>query len=317
MKKNFSAFFVSRTELLDWINSLLALNYTKVEQVSTGAALCQVFHNIYPGSVRMSRVKFNARTEPESIHNFKILQDAFAKMEVDKHIDVDRLVKGKYQDNLEFLQWMKRFHDMHNNGQPYDPIAHRKEATASDTKAKAASSAPANAASPAPQAKKEKPEPAAAAAGAAATTTTAATAAVVKEKKGAATAEPTKENLPPKKGLSSGPAKRPAAGTAASAGTAATAAGAGATTGSSAPVAAAQAQIAAAQAEEKIRSLTETVAELTLAKAGLEKERDFYFGKLRDMEILCQTRPEAEQQEPLLKQIFAILYATEEDFVQV
>ncbi len=27
------AFFVSRSELLDWLNNLLSLNYTKVEQV--------------------------------------------------------------------------------------------------------------------------------------------------------------------------------------------------------------------------------------------------------------------------------------------
>jgi len=39
---------------------------------------------------------------------------------------VDKLVKAKYQDNLEFLQWMKRFFDIKYNGQPYDSVGRRK-----------------------------------------------------------------------------------------------------------------------------------------------------------------------------------------------
>ena len=46
---------------------------------------------------------------------------------------------------------------------------------------------------------------------------------------------------------------------------------------------------------------------------GLEKERDFYFGKLRDIEILLQAYAGPEKE--LSKQIFDILYATEDDFV--
>lgn len=32
------------------------------------------------------------------------------------------------RDNLEFLQWIKRFWDQHYGGQPYDPVARRKGA---------------------------------------------------------------------------------------------------------------------------------------------------------------------------------------------
>ena len=35
-------------------------------------------------------------------------------------IEVNKLVKAKYQDNLEFLQWMKGFHDRSYSGQDYD-----------------------------------------------------------------------------------------------------------------------------------------------------------------------------------------------------
>ena len=55
------------------------------------------------------------------------------------------------------------------------------------------------------------------------------------------------------------------------------------------------------------------------AIAGLEKERDFYFSKLRDIELLIQTaveeNPELEKADNgLVKEIQAILYSTEEGF---
>jgi RP/EB family microtubule-associated protein len=42
------------------------------------------------------------------------------------------------------------------------------------------------------------------------------------------------------------------------------------------------------QMEKKIQELQHTIAELKLTVDGLEKERDFYFGKLREIELLVQ-----------------------------
>lgn len=42
---------------------------------------------------------------------------------------------------------------------------------------------------------------------------------------------------------------------------------------------------------------------------GLEKERDFYFGKLRDIEVLCQEGDSPGT--PLSDSVLKILYATE------
>ena len=35
-------------------------------------------------------------------------------------------MKAKYQDNLEMVQWIKRYFDLNYNGAPYDALAKRK-----------------------------------------------------------------------------------------------------------------------------------------------------------------------------------------------
>lgn len=70
-----------------------------------------------------------------------------------------------------------------------------------------------------------------------------------------------------------------------------------------------------------IIDLNKQISELKLTVDGLEKERDFYFGKLRDIEIMVQEELDAAEQEqpghvelPIMKEIQAILYSTEEGF---
>ena len=75
---------VSKRELLDWINSLLGLQYTKVEQACTGAAYCQILDALYPGKVPLSKVNFKATHDFEYVANFKIVQSVFAKCGIDK-----------------------------------------------------------------------------------------------------------------------------------------------------------------------------------------------------------------------------------------
>lgn len=63
---------------------------------------------------------------------------------------------------------------------------------------------------------------------------------------------------------------------------------------------------------QQVEELNSQLAEMRLTVQGLEKERDFYFGKLRDIEMLCQ---EEEESGPApVQKMLDILYATEEGF---
>lgn len=44
----------SRTDLLAWLNELLQINYTKIEQCGTGGAYCQVLDSIYGTDIVLS-----------------------------------------------------------------------------------------------------------------------------------------------------------------------------------------------------------------------------------------------------------------------
>merc|ERR550534_578670 len=80
--------------------------------MGSGAAYCQLMDLLYPGTVPMRRVKFDPKQEFERIDNFKMLQASFRKLNIEKNVALDRLVKLKFQDNLEFFQWFKKFFDV-------------------------------------------------------------------------------------------------------------------------------------------------------------------------------------------------------------
>ena len=100
------AYFVGKNILLDWINNFLEINLDKVECCATGAVYCNLFDALHPGTIPMSRVDFTVKYEYDYAKNWKLLQNAFLKAGIDKVIPVQRLCKARYQDNLEFLQWM-------------------------------------------------------------------------------------------------------------------------------------------------------------------------------------------------------------------
>ncbi|KAK7281729.1 hypothetical protein RIF29_09970 [Crotalaria pallida] len=238
-----SAYFVGRNEILTWINTRLHLNLSRIEEAASGAVQCQMMDMTYPGVVPMHKVNFEAKSEYDMIQNYKVLQEVFTKLKIPKHIEINRLVKGRPLDNLEFLQWLKRYCDSVNGGimnENYNPVERRSKGgkDRSFKSLKSSKSLPVNTLNNS---------------GSSETHTLSANKASV-----------------PKQLRSSG----------------------GATNSSA-----------------EVQALSKQVTDLKLSVELLEKERDFYFAKLRDVEILCQAT-ELEN-DPVSVAIKKILYAAD------
>ena len=57
-------------------------------------------------------MNWKAKNDYEFIANLKILQAAFDKIGIKRYVEVEKLARAKYQDNLEFIQWLKRYFDL-------------------------------------------------------------------------------------------------------------------------------------------------------------------------------------------------------------
>jgi hypothetical protein len=83
-----SGYFTTRTELLEWINSTLQLELTRIEQLGAGNVYCHLLDAAFPAKVPLHRVKWNAHLEIDFIFNFKILQNCFEHLGIPRHIEV-------------------------------------------------------------------------------------------------------------------------------------------------------------------------------------------------------------------------------------
>ena len=119
------AYFVPRSEILKWVNDLLKISLPKIEALGSGAVYCQILDAIKPEAIPISKVNFKAKLEYEFLSNYKILQSAFQKLNIKKVIDIEKLSKAKYQDNLELIQWMKKYFEISGGNKDYDALARR------------------------------------------------------------------------------------------------------------------------------------------------------------------------------------------------
>ena len=279
-----AGYFVGRKEIVDWVNETLQLSLSKVEQTASGAVACQLLDRIYPGKVPLSKVNWDAKLDYEFLANYKVLQNAFTKLKIDKQLPVERLVRAKYQDNLEFMQWFKRFYELNNPALDYDPVA-----------ARAGGKGAVGAARVAP------------AAGSSFSNSTRVGGTPSKPLAGRTTSRSIGSSIgSSSSSSSSGSGVRDKENSSSR-------------TASSKPAAKAAppAPVVDEVLVQKAEALRQENATLQATIEGLEKERDFYFEKLTVVEEMLQERQAAAgdnvtpEVADLVEQIFKVLYATE------
>jgi len=59
------AYFTSKNEILSFLNQLLDLNLTKIEQTASGCVACQLIEYCFPKSIPMSKVNWGAKSSHE------------------------------------------------------------------------------------------------------------------------------------------------------------------------------------------------------------------------------------------------------------
>eukprot|EP00613_Pedinella_sp_CCMP2098_P015939 CAMPEP_0171762390 /NCGR_PEP_ID=MMETSP0991-20121206/48628_1 /TAXON_ID=483369 /ORGANISM="non described non described, Strain CCMP2098" /LENGTH=370 /DNA_ID=CAMNT_0012365845 /DNA_START=81 /DNA_END=1191 /DNA_ORIENTATION=+ len=337
------AYFTGRKEILEWINGTLSIGLTKIEQTATGAVACGLLDAHFPGSVVMSKVNWDCRNEYEYTSNYKTLQAAFNKLNIQKKAEIERLSRGKYQDNLEFMQWFKGFCSNHDVPETYDPANARAKGKGANkvsqvfgtpgTEIKTVK-ARRHQSSGAMAAEQRGPLP---------TSTEAAASSLssVAEKENgnksapappssATSSSSSSSSRPPRAALSNSGNNNPTTNTK-SASLSTSAVG-------KQPSSHGSNTAEAAQLQGKLDTMSTQHGELKLHIDGVEKERDFYFEKLRNIEVMLQELGERDAAaaggeaaaaaagadklyghtpSSLAGQVMKILYDANDDFVAV
>jgi RP/EB family microtubule-associated protein len=234
---------------------------------------------------------FASRSDYEFVNNYKLLQAAFTKNNVLRHVDVDKLIRAKYQDNLEFCQWLKAFYDQ-SGGSPrdgYDAKAVRAKGKGGKkynelmAKGGAGGKRTMNSSNV-----RSRPVPAT-------------------SPKVRVPARPTRPDAATN--------KKPLKTNSSSENKSVSNNGSDKTS-----IIAASAQ-ADAQILKKNVELENKVRELESTISDIEKERDFYFGKLRNVELMLQVKQDKNYEEceieSVVDSIFKVLYATADEDVAV
>lgn len=126
---------VSRQQLINWINDTLNLNVTRIEDLGIGSVYLQLMDYInvttnenegfpmyqvywtkdvlYEDQMvseenRRLRIIKNPQLagRDQMMSNYKLLQKWFQELKISKSIPIDKLILCKFQNNLEFSQWI-------------------------------------------------------------------------------------------------------------------------------------------------------------------------------------------------------------------
>jgi len=263
------------------------------------------------------------------VANYKLLQNAFKKNKIQKYIDVDKLIRGKFQDNLEFCQWLKAFFDQTGgiNGarEGYDPVAIRAKGKGGKAVGKSVG---------------VKKTSSARSVGTARTGVSSGASRRTTASSSVSSSTPTTGSRSPRRptsaASSSSSATRRQKENTTNTATASSSSSARPTNPRKASVTASAAT--KAKYEDEIRSLKSenttlkakystlehSSAETEMTLQTVESERDFYFEKLRGIELMLQVYKEKEDEEEgsgevskVMDSIFKVMYATMDDNIEV
>ncbi|OBA28321.1 hypothetical protein HANVADRAFT_51634 [Hanseniaspora valbyensis NRRL Y-1626] len=161
----------SRQQLINWINECLDLNLSKIEDLGVGSIYLQLMdfinvtihqnksfpmHQVYwtmdllfedqifyeDGNKKLRIIKNpQLAGREQKMSNYKLLQKWFQELKIKKIIPIDKLILCKFQNNLEFVQWVfkyimqtikiRGFQDINEfliyvkNENLYDPVSRR------------------------------------------------------------------------------------------------------------------------------------------------------------------------------------------------
>ncbi|KAG0681406.1 hypothetical protein C6P40_003647 [Pichia californica] len=267
---------VSKSALLEWINTSFELHYTKIEQCGNGAVYCMIFNALYPNLINISRVQKNANTDYDILINYKLLQNGFNKVQISRDVNVEKLMKCRLQDNLEFLQWFSRLWCDHNKdftfGGTSQPNSRRtssiglnrsnsRQSSMSSSKLSSSTIKPRIASQPTSQSTQLR------------------------------SVSSNNNSINNNKSINTPINKNSQ-----------------------------HFNSELAKLKDELKETKESLEEMTTLKEGLEIERNFYFGKLREIEVICQNISQSGDSRyvstlSLIDDLKEIMYSTEEGFL--
>lgn len=74
----------SRKEIVAWIQTKYQPSFRGIEELRTGAVFCQILDSVYPDAVALDKVKWDATQEKERLANFQIFQAGLERAQITK-----------------------------------------------------------------------------------------------------------------------------------------------------------------------------------------------------------------------------------------
>ncbi|GAB1607351.1 microtubule-associated protein RP/EB family member 1-like [Argonauta hians] len=110
-----------KKDIIDFIRKYINPKLERIEELNTGYDLCFAMFLLFPHSIKVSEVKFGPNLSISARHsNFKRLQNAFNSVGMEKNFPMESMMRGNFQDNFYFGQWFKGFFEANYAGEPYN-----------------------------------------------------------------------------------------------------------------------------------------------------------------------------------------------------